>query len=152
MSESLKRLFLREKPVLALLAVGELKPAYAAMIAKRIDSTFPHTSSILSELEAHGLIRSRPEGRIRYLELTDRGKRIERALVELFGLLQMPNAHFKRLDKIRQLAASSEGEGITLRLGPLRRDLAKLKSLAEDEELQRAVQDLDAFIVAALKK
>lgn len=150
MSESLKRLFLREKPVLALLAVGELKPAYAAMIAKRIDSTFPHTSSILSELEAHGLISSRPEGRIRYLELTDRGKRIERALVELFGLLQMPNAHCKRLERLRQLAAS--GEGVALRLGPLRRDLAKLKGLAEDEELQRAVQDLDAFIVAALKK
>ncbi|HOV51773.1 MAG TPA: hypothetical protein PKV83_02435, partial [Methanothrix sp.] len=104
MSESLKRLFLREKPVLALLAVGELKPAYAAMIAKRIDSTFPHTSSILSELEAHGLIRSRPEGRIRYLELTDRGKRIERALAELFSLLQMPNARCKRLERIRQLA------------------------------------------------
>jgi len=150
MSESLKRLFLREKPVLALLAVGELKPAYAAMIAKRIDSTFPHTSSILSELEAHGLIRSRPEGRIRYLELTDRGKRIERAFAELFGLLQMPNAHLMRLERLRQLVAS--GEGAALRLGPLRRDLAKLKSSAEDEELQRAVQDLDAAIIAAMKK
>lgn len=96
------------------------------------------------------MISSRPEGRIRYLELTDRGKRIERALVELFGLLQMPNAHCKRLERLRQLAAS--GEGTALRLGPLRRDLAKLKGLAEDEELQRAVQDLDAFIVAALKK
>jgi len=150
MSESLKRLFLREKPVLALLAVGELKPAYAAMIAKRIDSTFPHTSSILSELEAHGLIRSRPEGRIRYLELTDRGKRIERALLELFSLLQMPNAHLMRLERLRQLVAS--GEGAALRLGPLRRDLAKLKSSAEDEELQRAVQDLDAAIIAAMKR
>ena len=150
MSESLKRLFLREKPVLALLAVGELKPAYAAMIAKRIDSTFPHTSSILSELEAHGLIRSRPEGRIRYLELTDRGKRIERALAELFSLLQMPNAHLMRLERLRQLVAS--GEGAALRLGPLRRDLAKLKSSAEDEELQRAVQDLDAAIIAAMKR
>lgn len=95
------------------------------------------------------MIRSRPEGRIRYLELTDRGKRIERSLVELSGLLQMPNAHCKRLKRLRQLAAS--GEGVALRLGPLRRDLAKLKDLAGDEELQRAVRDLDSFIVAALK-
>ncbi len=40
-SDPLQRLFLREKPVLALLAVGEMESAYAAMIAKRIDSTFP---------------------------------------------------------------------------------------------------------------
>ena len=80
MLEPLQRLFLREKPVLAILAVGEMEPAYAAMIAKRIDSTFPHTSSILSELEAQGLIKSRPDGRIRYLELTDRGKKLPRPL------------------------------------------------------------------------
>ncbi|MDM7940935.1 MAG: hypothetical protein QUS07_11425, partial [Methanothrix sp.] len=58
--------------------------------------------------------------------------------------------HLMRLERLRQLVAS--GEGAALRLGPLRRDLAKLKSSAEDEELQRAVQDLDAAIIAAMKK
>jgi DNA-binding MarR family transcriptional regulator len=62
------------------------------MIAKHIDSTFPHTSSILSELEAQGLVKSRPEGRIRYLELTDRGRRIARALQELSDLLKKSDA------------------------------------------------------------
>ena len=45
MREPLERLFLREKPVLAILAVGEIEHAYAALVAKRIDSTFPHTCS-----------------------------------------------------------------------------------------------------------
>jgi hypothetical protein len=40
MDETLVRFFLREKPTLALLAVEEMEPAYAALITKRIDSTF----------------------------------------------------------------------------------------------------------------
>jgi DNA-binding MarR family transcriptional regulator len=151
MLEPLQRLFLREKPVLAILAIGEMEPAYAALIAKRIDSTFPHTSSILSELEAQGLIKSRPEGRIRYLELTDRGEKVAKALAELSDLLQKPDIEGHKLEKLRLMAASTEGPNIALRLGPLRRDLAKLKGCGDDE-FRRAVQDLDASIVAALNR
>ena len=109
MLEPLQRLFLREKPVLAILAVGEMEPAYAALIAKRIDSTFPHTSSILSDLEAQGLIKSRPDGRIRYLELTDRGKKVAKALAELADLLQKPDIEGQKLEKLRLMAASTGG-------------------------------------------
>jgi DNA-binding MarR family transcriptional regulator len=151
MLEPLQRLFLREKPVLAILAVGEMEPAYAALIAKRIDSTFPHTSSILSELEAQGLIKSRPDGRIRYLELTDRGKKVAKVLAEFSDLLQKPNAEVQKLEKLRQMAASTEGPNIAFCLGPLRRDLAKLKSRGDDE-FRSAVQDLDASIVVALRR
>jgi DNA-binding MarR family transcriptional regulator len=151
MLEPLQRLFLREKPVLAILAVGEMEPAYAALIAKRIDSTFPHTSSILSELEAQGLIKSRPEGRIRYLELTDSGKKVAKTLAELADLLQKPDAEWQKLERLRQMAASADGPNIALRLGPLRRDLAKLKR-RDDGEFARAVQDLDASIIAAVNR
>lgn len=143
------RLFLREKPALALLAVGELQPAYAALIAKRIDSTFPHTSSILSQLEGHGLIRSRPEGRIRYLELTDHGTRVVQALRELFHLLKQPDEQWMRLERLRQMAAVKNGPGFALQQGPLRRDLAKLKSQG-DEELRKAAEELDRQIAAAV--
>jgi DNA-binding MarR family transcriptional regulator len=151
MLEPLQRLFLREKPVLAIFAVGEMEPAYAALVAKRIDSTFPHTSSILSELEAQGLIKSRPEGRIRYLELTDRGEKVAKALAELSDLLQKPDAEMQKLERLRQMASSTEGPNIAFRLGPLRRDLSKLNSQGDDE-FRRAVQDLDASIVAALHR
>jgi DNA-binding MarR family transcriptional regulator len=151
MLEPLQRLFLREKPVLAILAVGEMEPAYAALIAKRIDSTFPHTSSILSELEAQGLIKSRPEGRIRYLELTDRGKNVAKTLAELANLLQKSDAEWQKLEWLRQMVASTDGPNIAFRLGPLRRDLAKLKSRG-DGEFARAVQDLDASIIAAVNR
>ncbi len=148
MHEPLERLFLREKPVLAILAIGELEPAYAALVAKRIDSTFPHTISILSQLEAQGLIKSRHEGRIRYLELTDRGKKVAEVLRELSDLLQRPKAQWKRLERIRQMAVFEKGPGAALRLGPLRRDLAKLKRQG-DEELRKEAGELDMAIAMA---
>ncbi len=149
MHEPLERLFLREKPVLAILAVGDLEPAYAALVAKRIDSTFPHTISILSQLEAQGLIKSRHEGRIRYLELTDRGKKVAEVLRELSDLLQRPKAQWRRLESIRQMAAFEKGPKAALQLGPLRRDLARLKGQG-DEELRKEAEKLDMMIVAAL--
>lgn len=151
MPDPLQRLFLREKPVLALLAVGEMQSAYAAMIAKRIDSTFPHTSSILSELEAQGLVKSRPAGRIRYLELTDRGKRIATALRELSDLLHRPDAMMERLERLRKTALQKEGPGAAFRLGPLRRDLAKLKGLGDDT-LRKAAEELDNEIAAFVRE
>jgi DNA-binding MarR family transcriptional regulator len=149
MLDPLQRLFLREKPVLALLAVGELEPAYAALIAKHIDSTFPHTSSILSELEAQGLISSRPEGRIRYLELTGHGEEVARCLQDLSDLLTMQRKQMQRLERLRQMASMATGPEKALSLGPLRRDLAKLKG-QPNASLSQAAEELDASIIAAL--
>jgi DNA-binding MarR family transcriptional regulator len=152
--DPLQRLFLREKPVLALLAIGEMESesAYAAMIAKCIDSTFPHTSSILTGLESQGLVKSRPEGRIRYLELTDRGRRIARALQELSDLLRKPDAMMQRLERLRKIISLTEdpGPGAAFRLGPMRRDLAKLKGLG-DPMMRKAAEELDNEIAAIVR-
>jgi len=151
MREPLERLFLREKPVLAILAVGEIEHAYAALVAKRIDSTFPHTSSILGELEAQDLITSRPEGRINYLDLTDRGKSVVKALQELLQLLQKPDAMRQRLERLRQIVSLAEGQNAALRLGPLRRDLAKLKSQG-DGSLRRDARELDIAVASIVRE
>lgn len=150
MMETLDWLFLREKPTLALLAVDELDPAYAALVAKRIDSTFPYTSNILSQLEEQGLIRARPEGRVRYLELTSRGKKIATCLKSLIGALRAPGLHQRKAERLRDLIGS-EKDGSELGLGPLRRDVSKLKSLC-DEELMKTADELDQMILAALRK
>jgi predicted transcriptional regulator len=150
MREPLERLFLREKPVLAIMAVGEIEHAYAALIAKRIDSTFPHTCNILSELEAQGLIMSRPEGRINYLELTARGKSVVKALQNLSELLKRPDAMRQKLERLRLIASQAEGQNAALRLGPLRRDLAKIKSRG-DGPLQRDAEELDMAIASIVR-
>jgi DNA-binding MarR family transcriptional regulator len=149
MYKPLESLLIREKPALALLAVEEMEPAYAAIVAKRIDSTFPHTSSILSQLEDFGLVKARPEGRVRYLQLTERGKKVANALRELYRQLKEPKEQLKSLERLRPIAASESKN--PLRLGPLRRDLSKLKS-GGDEEIRLAAEELDGLIVAALHR
>jgi DNA-binding MarR family transcriptional regulator len=151
MREPLERLFLREKPVSAIMAVGEIENAYAALVARRIDSTVPHTCGILSELEEKGLIISRPEGRINYLELTDRGQDVAQALRHILELLQGPDALRQRLERLRQMATGTEGSNAALCLGPLRRDLARLMILG-DKALCRDAEELDAIIASLVRK
>jgi len=156
----MERLFLRDKPVSILLAVEEMQPTYAAQVAKRIGSTFPHTCNILGEMEALGLLSSRPEGRIRCIELTDRGEEVAQSLRRLLDQLHGPDAGrlmLNRLEKIFQevqrefYGVESESsvakDRAVLLLGPLRRDLAKLMSRG-DESLRRDAQELDEAIAA----
>jgi DNA-binding MarR family transcriptional regulator len=146
----LERLLLREKPTRALLAVGEMDLAYAALVAKQIDSTFPHTSSILSQLERHGLIRSRPEGRIRYLELTEQGRKVSHALKGLMDLLGEPGRQWMRLDMLRRVINSNDGPSAAFRLGPLRRDLMNLRS-SGDKDVAKVAEELDRLIQSKIR-
>jgi DNA-binding MarR family transcriptional regulator len=150
--EELRRLFLREKPVLALIAIEEMENAYAAQVAKRIDSTMPHTCNILAQMEAEGLITSRPEGRVNYLKLTDRGSSLVLALRQIMDLLAKPDAMSLRLERLREMAEATqecEAETVGLRLGPLRRDLAKIIEQGE-EALRDEARRLDEEIVIRL--
>lgn len=141
--------FLRKKPAIALLAIRDLDLAYASKVAKEIDSTVPHTLKILSEMENQGLIKSKPEGRIRRLDLTDRGEKAALALSNLMEVLGSRGALWKRLERLKEIveeAKDLQKPEAELRLGPLRRDISQLKD-EEDEELRLAAQALDEAII-----
>jgi len=144
--EGLRRLFLREKPVLALIAIEEMENAYAAQVAKRIDSTVPHTCSILAEMEAEGLITSRPVGRVNYLKLTGRGRNLSLALRQTMEILEKPDIMRLRLERLRKIASQGkEDKTACLRLGPMRRDLARIIEQG-DGALQDEARELDGII------
>lgn len=144
--EGLRRLFLREKPVLALIAIAEMENAYAAQVAKRIDSTVPHTCSILAEMEAEGLITSRPVGRVNYLKLTGRGRNLSLALRQTMEILEKPDIMRLRLERLRKIASQGkEDKTACLRLGPMRRDLARIIEQG-DGALQDEARELDGII------
>ena len=148
----LRRLFLREKPALALIAIEEMENAYAAQVAKRIDSTVPHTCNILAQMEAEGLITSRPVGRVNYLKLTDRGSSLVLALRQIMDLLDKPDAMRLRLERLSEMAEASQerdAETACLRLGPLRRDLARIIERG-DGPLKDEARRLDGEIVIRL--
>ena len=85
--EDAEKLFLQEKPTLALLFIGSMGRTYASVISKEIDSTFAHTTRILSKMEQSGLIRFTFEGRIKFVELTEYGKEVETALKDFRNII-----------------------------------------------------------------
>ena len=85
--ENAEKLFLQEKPTLALIFIGSMGKTYASVISKEIDSTFAHTTRILAKMEQCGLIRFTFEGRIKFVELTEYGKEVETALKEFRDII-----------------------------------------------------------------
>lgn len=84
-----EQLFLQEKPALALLTIGSLEKTYASVITKEINSTFAHTTKILSKMEQHGLVKFSVEGRVKYVELTELGYDVVEALKNLILTLEV---------------------------------------------------------------
>ncbi|WP_342305137.1 MarR family transcriptional regulator [Methanolobus sp. ZRKC5] len=86
--EYAEQLFLQEKPTLALLAIWSLQKTYASVITKEINSTFAHTTKILSKMEEHGLLQFTIEGRVKYVELTEHGYNVVNALKNLIMAIE----------------------------------------------------------------
>ncbi len=76
-------LFLQEKPTLALLAIWFYGRTYGSVITKEINSTFAHTTKILSRMEEDRLVQFSFEGRIKYVELTEKGVNVVSILKDL---------------------------------------------------------------------
>jgi len=87
--EYAEQLFLQEKPTLALLVISSFKKTYASVITKEINSTFSHTTKILSKMNEQGLVKFTIEGRVKYVELTEHGIKVVDAMKDLmvaFGI------------------------------------------------------------------
>ncbi|ABE51629.1 HTH transcriptional regulator, MarR/SlyA family [Methanococcoides burtonii DSM 6242] len=76
-------MFLQEKPTLVLLAIWFYGRTYASVITKEINSTFAHTTKVLSRMEEDGLVQFSFEGRIKYVELTEKGTNVVSILKDL---------------------------------------------------------------------
>ncbi|MBN1134910.1 MAG: MarR family transcriptional regulator [Methanosarcinaceae archaeon] len=88
-----EQLFLQEKPSLALLTIGALGKTYASVITKEINSTFAHTTKILSKMEQYGLVKFTVEGRVKYVELSELGYDVVEALNNLIITLKGDVTH-----------------------------------------------------------
>lgn len=66
--------FFREKPAMMLVALKNSDAAvYASVLAKQIDCTYSHVVKILQEMQRAELIKFKKEGRLKLLELTQKG-------------------------------------------------------------------------------
>jgi DNA-binding MarR family transcriptional regulator len=70
----MSHVFLKEKPVRALVALADNKKVwYANALCKEIDCTYPHMINTLNTFERIGLIKTEGQGRIRVISLTELG-------------------------------------------------------------------------------
>jgi predicted transcriptional regulator len=87
-AKDLKQMFLQKKPCLILMAAFRIDKPYVSVLMKEADTTFAHTTNILSEMEAYGLLQFATEGRMKYVRLTRTGKELARSLNSVNGLLE----------------------------------------------------------------
>ncbi len=150
--DSIENMFLREKPASILLAIAKQNKSYASIISKEVDTTYAHTTSVLSEMENYGLISSNQDGRVKYIELTDLGKNIVealRVLINAFGEVQVhPKAERdtelqekitslrSRVERIykeefacRKSLSIKESTKVSRRLGPYCREIRKMDKI-----------------------
>jgi len=138
--ENAEKLFLQEKPTLALLFIGLMGKTYASVISKEIDSTFAHTTRILAKMEQCGLIRFTFEGRIKFVELTEYGREVDSALQDFRDVITNERLiETVQIDKSERKATEegTEGEGE--------------KAAEEGEKLKKA-KELDPLNTEILEK
>ncbi len=107
-ARDIKQMFLQKKPCQILLAASRLEKPYVSLLMKEADTTFAHTTNILTEMEAYGLIGFVSEGRVKYVRLTSTGKELARSLRSVDSLLD-GKALFKKLSNIERSIDRLEG-------------------------------------------
>ncbi|KKG17084.1 hypothetical protein EO98_18355 [Methanosarcina sp. 2.H.T.1A.6] len=143
--EDAEKLFLQEKPTLALLFIGSMGKTYASVISKEIDSTFAHTTRILSKMEHSGLIRFTFEGRIKFVELTEYGKEVETALKEFRNIIAEGSPSREEC-----LKSGEEGQEEKSRQGE-ETEGKEIEEWGEKPESENA-KDLDPLSIEILEK
>ncbi len=117
-ARDIKQMFLQKKPCMILLAASRLEKPYVSSLMKEADTTFAHTTNILSDMEAYGLIEFVSEGRVKYVKLTGPGRELARSLRSVDGLLD-GKPLFKKLSNVERSIDRLE---------------ANIKSPAQDEK------------------
>ncbi len=75
--------FLHKMPTSLLLTVRQYDRTYVSVLAKECNCTYPHAVKTLGGMERLGLLTSEKVGRVKYVQLTARGKLVADALYEL---------------------------------------------------------------------
>jgi len=83
-SEPLRDLFVREKPVRLLIEINNPRTEnYASQLSKSVDCTYSHAVRVVQRFEENELVETEEKGRKKNIALTDKGKEIARSLSEV---------------------------------------------------------------------
>ena len=80
--------FFREKPAMMLICLMNAKgPVYASSLAKTVDCTYSHVVKILQQMEKSDLINFEKQGRLKLLNLTNRGDEVAKNIEGIRNVL-----------------------------------------------------------------
>ena len=80
--------FFREKPAMMLLSLMNAKgPVNASSLAKTVDCTYSHVVKILQQMERSELINFEKQGRLKLLNLTQRGTEVAKNIEGIRNVL-----------------------------------------------------------------
>lgn len=149
-AETIKRLFLQDKPAEILISIANMNLPYASRILKEVDTTFAHAVKILSAMEELGLIETEKSGRIKNLKLTPHGEALAESLKHFFAVCETDldeeeektkNIVDKTLSKLDQIYSEEiegkkrlkqkDGVRISRRLAPYERELKRLAKISK---------------------
>lgn len=69
--------FFREKPAMMLIHLkNSSSEVYASSLAKTVDCTYSHVVKILQEMEKYNIINFKKQGRLKIIQLTNKGQKI----------------------------------------------------------------------------
>lgn len=152
-SETIKRLFLQDKPAEILISIANMNLPYASRILKEVDTTFAHAVKILSAMEELGIIETEKSGRIKNLKLTPHGEALAESLKNFLAVCETDldekeektkNIADRTLSKLDQIYSEEiegkkrlkhkDGVRISRRLAPYERELKRLAKLSKAED------------------
>ena len=89
MAEELLKIFLKEKPAKTLILLRDKsKRWYVSALAKLVDTTYPHMVKLINRLEEAGIVKTKKEGRTRYVTLTEKGEELAHDIEGLYRHLE----------------------------------------------------------------
>ena len=126
--DDIKELFFNKKTVEILLSMLEdEKPRYPTVIAEEVGSIYPHVFNILKELEDYGLVESYKEGRIRFIRLTEEGRKITEKFKELYS----------NLDAFQDMVSKERNKEDKVTLNRFRENIKSVEIKLLSEKLQK---------------
>lgn len=142
-TKDLKQLFMQKKPCSILLAIARTEKPYVSVLMKEADTTFAHTTNLLSDMEAYGLVKFVSEGRVKYVKLTRRGREVLKVVQALDGALGGGDL-LKDMKRLELRVNIIEGR---LKSGPMDQRASKraTKSLGEIAEKTSIIEQQSAL-------
>ncbi|MFH1421043.1 MAG: MarR family winged helix-turn-helix transcriptional regulator [Candidatus Aenigmatarchaeota archaeon] len=86
---NVEELFFRKKPIKLFLAMakGENSSMFVSILAKKTDCTYSHTVKLLEQFRQMGYVTFEKKGRVKYITLTDDGKKMADAMMSVMRLM-----------------------------------------------------------------